>query len=104
MLNTTISRKSRIFLAVLIAHCGFLQIGQVMAQTFTTLYNFTNVISPNALILSETALFGTTSGGGSVFAVNTDGTRFRTLHAFTQRDGAFPKSQLILSGTSLYGT
>ena len=42
------------------------------------------------LILSGNTLYGTASSGGSsgdgtVFAVNTDGTGFTTLHSFTWR-------------------
>jgi len=50
-----------------------------------------------------------------VFAVNTDGTGFTTLHSFTaggtnssgvftNSDGAYPQAGLILSGNTLYGT
>ena len=103
---------------------------------FTTLYSFTATSGangnhslgtnsdgavPNAgLILSGNTLYGTTQSGGSsgwgtVFAVNTNGTGFRTLHGFTDtsgsdggygvnRDGASPYAGLILSGNTLYGT
>jgi uncharacterized repeat protein (TIGR03803 family) len=69
---------------------------------------------------SDGNLYGTTSGGGSsgngtVFAVNTNGTGFTTLYSFsagstnssgvyTNSDGANPKAGLILSGNTLYGT
>src|SRR5437660_6658660 len=43
------------------------------------------------------------SGKGTVFAVNTDGTEFTTLHTFSGGDGAFPDAGLILSGNTLYG-
>ena len=69
------------------------------------------------LILSGNTLYGTTayggsSGNGTVFAVNTDGTGFTNLHSFTARsvliytnsDGADPHAGLILSGNTLYGT
>ena len=69
------------------------------------------------LILVDGALYGTaknggTSGNGTVFSVNTDGTRFSTLYSFsatnadigTNFDGAHPVSGLILSGGTLYGT
>src|SRR5258708_31096052 len=39
-----------------------------------------------------------------VFAVNTDGTGFTTLHNFASYDGADPVAGLILSGDTLYGT
>src|SRR5262249_41174766 len=100
---------------------------------FTNLHNFTAVhtnssgvstnsdgASPRAvLLLSGSTLYGTASsggaGGGSVFAVNTNGTNFRVLHSFTAThtnssgiptngDGANPYAGLILSGNTLYGT
>ncbi len=96
---------------------------------FTTLHSFTATsgsfpgpytnsdgASPEAgLILSGNILYGTTQYGGSsangtVFALNNDGTGFKTLHSFmalntgTNSDGAFPGVRLILSGNTLYGT
>ena len=76
-------------------------------QTFTTLYHFTrgtDGANPYAgLILSAGALYGTaysggSSGQGTVFQVNTDGSNFITLHSFTavpdfnatNSDGAAP--------------
>jgi uncharacterized repeat protein (TIGR03803 family) len=95
---------------------------------FTNLYSFTagdhfdpytNSDGGNpvaGLILSGNTLYGTAENGGAwgngtVFALNTDGTGFRTLHTFTalspdyaNGDGANPQSSLILSGDTLYGT
>jgi uncharacterized repeat protein (TIGR03803 family) len=83
---------------------------------FTTLHNLTFIDGgfPRAeLILSGNTLYGTasvggTSGGsgsGTVFAVNTDGTGFMTLHSFTGgSNGTAPIAGLVLSGTTLYGT
>ena len=86
---------------------------------FTNLYNFTggsDGASPKAgLILSGNTLYGTAKSGGSagygtVFAVSTNGTDFKSLHAFTassnstNSDGATPNAGLILSGNTLYGT
>ena len=81
---------------------------------FTILHTFTansDGATPAAgLILSGNILYGTATGGGSsnygtVFAVNTDGTGFTTLHHFTRgTDGANPVAGLILSGDILYGT
>ena len=87
---------------------------------FTNLYSFTggsDGYEPVAgLILSGNTLYGTASGGGSsgngtVFALNTDGTGFTTLHSFTaappygtNSDGAFPLAPLILANNTLYGT
>jgi uncharacterized repeat protein (TIGR03803 family) len=71
----------------------------------------TLVISGNTLY--GTAIYGGSSGSGTLFGVNTDGTGFTTLHSFaatsgfsspTNSDGAWLRSGLILSGTTLYGT
>ena len=71
------------------------------------------------LILSGNTLYGTaqyggSSGWGTVFAVNTDGTGFTNLYNFSatsgpggygiNSDGANPVGGLILSGNTLYGT
>jgi uncharacterized repeat protein (TIGR03803 family) len=98
---------------------------------FTNLYNFTGLaynssfiytnsagIHPLAgLILSGNTLYGTANSGGkngtgTVFAINTNGTGFKTLYSFTavdqtystNSDGAYPDGGLILSGNTLYGT
>ena len=81
---------------------------------FTTLHSFTGggggLYPWDALILSGNTLYGTADGGGiygygTVFAVNTDGTGFTTLHSFTGgSDGGWPLAALILSGNTLYGT
>src|SRR5882724_5322017 len=124
--------RRRVLLALLIV-LGLLPAGRVTAQTFTTLYSFT-AISTNAsgvytnsdganpvagLItnlsgstLYGTAAYGGSSGDGTVFAVNTDGTGFTNLHSFAagsgippvNSDGAYPQAGLILSGNTLYGT
>ena len=40
---------------------------------------------------------------GTVFTMNTDGTGFRTIHAFSGSDGVNPQASLTLSGfTNLY--
>ena len=87
---------------------------------FTTLHIFTATSGPlntnsdgglpsGGLILSGNTLHGTAESGGSsgygtVFAVNTNGTGFTTLHSFTGRtDGAYPLAGVILSGNTLYG-
>jgi uncharacterized repeat protein (TIGR03803 family) len=67
------------------------------------------------LVLSGNTLYGTaygggTSGYGTLFKVNTDGTRFTTLYSFTatsdplssNSDGAGPEG-VVLSGNTLYG-
>jgi uncharacterized repeat protein (TIGR03803 family) len=65
---------------------------------------------PISLVLSGNALygateFGGTSGNGTVFKVNTDGTGFKILHDFSGlSDGANPFGTLFLSSNTLYGT
>jgi uncharacterized repeat protein (TIGR03803 family) len=71
---------------------------------------------PNAgLILSGQTLFGTADGGGSsgkgtIFKLNTNGSDFTTIYhflaggGFFNTDGAFPLAALTLSGNTLYGT
>jgi uncharacterized repeat protein (TIGR03803 family) len=95
---------------------------------FTVLHSFTAVdgsyftnsdgrLLYAGLILSGNTLYGTadaggSSGSGTVFAINTDGSGFTTLHNFTalsthdgtNSDGAVPYAGLILSGNTLYGT
>lgn len=86
--------------------------GVAAAQTFSTLHTFTGYADqgdPDAeLILSGKTLYGTASGGfgayGAVFAMNTDGTDFTSLHTFANTDGGNPEAGLILSGNILYGT
>src|SRR6266478_1849743 len=110
-------------LPALIAVLNLLPAGRVTAQTFTTLHSFnysSDGDTPYAgLILSgSNTLYGTARDGGNnagtVFALNTDGTGFTTLHSFApavlanylyhNSDGAFPYARLLLSGSSLYGT
>ena len=68
---------------------------------------------PNAgLVLSGNTLYGTavsggSSGNGTVFALNTDGTGFTFLHSFAgfpSGEGVNPRAGLILSDNTLYGT
>src|SRR5262245_21346633 len=104
-----------LFLQVgLIAGVSLMLVGRVTAQTFMTLYSFTGGSGgsrPQAgLILSSNTLYGTasnfgSSGSGTVFKGNTDGTGFATLYNFTgESDGANPYGGLVLSGKTLYGT
>jgi uncharacterized repeat protein (TIGR03803 family) len=51
------------------------------------------------------ALLGGSSGKGTVFTINTDGTGFTTLHSFSGgAGGSGPTGGLLLSGNMLYGT
>jgi len=116
--------KNLFFLPALILCIGLIWPGRATAQTFTTLHRFafgSDGAGPQAaLILSGNSLFGTAEGGGSsgfgtVFKVNTDGTGFTNLYSFsatspddngndTNSDGGHPEAGLILSGNTLYGT
>ena len=80
---------------------------------FTNLYNFhgTDGQNPTAgMAVSENTLYGTTFNGGgvgkhgTVFKINTDGSGFTNLYAFSGADGASPSAPLLLAGNTLYGT
>ena len=65
--------------------------------------------SASCLVLSGGTLYGTTymggsSGKGTVFRVNTDGTGFAVLKNFTGPDGQSPYAGLVSAGGALYGT
>jgi uncharacterized repeat protein (TIGR03803 family) len=105
---------------------GFATVYSFTARNFYTnlffdIYTNSDGFSPNGLILLGDALYGTTSlggssGNGTVFKVNTDGTSFTVLHSFTgppvagsahptpNSDGAHPEVGLTSSGNTLYGT
>ena len=108
---------------VLMLGLSFVLNCQAPAQTFKILHTFTETggFGPNStLVLSGNILYGTTyfagtNGYGTVFAINTDGTGFTTVHGFTRgapvstyntinSDGASPNGGLVLSGNRLYGT
>jgi uncharacterized repeat protein (TIGR03803 family) len=90
--------------------------------SFTTLYTFGLVGAGDpgfpmaGLVLSGSTLYGTTytggvtGAGGTVFQIDTGGTGFAVVHAFsaivsgTNSDGTHPKAGLVLSGGILYGT
>jgi uncharacterized repeat protein (TIGR03803 family) len=63
-----------------------------------------------SLVLAGSTLYGMTqtggtSGGGTVFRIGTDGSGFGLLHSFASGpgDGARPRGDLTLSGSTLYG-
>jgi uncharacterized repeat protein (TIGR03803 family) len=117
--------KNRFLLPTLIAALALLPARPAAAQTFTTLHSFTPVVSSTnsdgaipyaGLVLAGNTLYGTaviggTYGGGTVYAINADGTGFITLYSFPAAPGggpnsvgAFPYGGLVLSGNTLYGT
>jgi uncharacterized repeat protein (TIGR03803 family) len=69
-------------------------------------------ISPfGSVIVSGNTLYGMTHNGGSslngtIFRMNTDGTGFTLMHSFAggPADGRDPLGELLLSGSTLYGT
>ena len=125
--------KHLFLFAAVMAGLALIPAGRVTAQTFTTLYSFTEghtnssgvytnsdgagsyaglITNSSGNTLYGTARVGGSSGHGTVFAVHTDGTGFTTLHSFaatsgpnnTNSDGYNPLAGLILSGNTLYGT
>jgi uncharacterized repeat protein (TIGR03803 family) len=98
---------------------GGLGYGTIFAENtdgtdYKILYSFTGGSDESeplgALVLSGNTMYGTatgedTSGWGTVFALDTNGTGFTTLYSFTGgADGARPRCTLLLSGNTLYGT
>ncbi|HEX3720095.1 MAG TPA: choice-of-anchor tandem repeat GloVer-containing protein [Verrucomicrobiae bacterium] len=94
--------------------CGTLFALNSDGSNFTVLHSFgsgSDAANPWAgLVLAGGALYGTTynggtNGGGTLFAINTDGSGYTLLHHFgISPDGANPRENLILSGGTLYGT
>ena len=62
------------------------------------------------LLLGETSLYGTASGGGkynlgTIFRLETEGAEYGTVHDFNGRDGAFPQAELVAGPDGwIYGT
>src|ERR1039458_534279 len=90
--------KNLFLLPALIVGLDLIQTDPTTAQIFTNQHSFTafDGAYPEAgLILSGTTLYSTTysgggsSGDGTVFKINANGTGFRNLHSFTANsDGA----------------
>jgi len=90
---------------------------------FTNIYSFTALVSGTnsdgangygGLVLAGDTLYGTavnggSSGSGTIFSLNTNGSSFTNLYSFsalvsgTNSDGAVPGVTLLLSGSTLYG-
>lgn len=113
-----------------ILHCSFaislcfVTAGPAAAQTLTTLYDFsvlegasgffsgTNSDGGNPstrLVLSGTALYGTTMGGGpsgygTLFMIDLLNKTFSNIYSFNGDDGAAPGAALTLSPSALFGT
>jgi uncharacterized repeat protein (TIGR03803 family) len=122
------------FLGMLLLSQWSAHIEPVEAQTFRAIYSFpgtypwsdpyygsfdTNLTGAGprcTLFLSQNFLYGTaeiggTSGTGTIFKLDTDGSGFTNLHNFAEAvdieprnsDGAWPIAGLTLSGDTLYG-
>jgi uncharacterized repeat protein (TIGR03803 family) len=106
-------------LGVLVAGAGLAMCGEAVAQTFKTLHSFPalsgNVNGDGAnpmagLVLSSNVLYGTANNGGTaacgtVFSIEPSGTNFQAIHTFDgTSQGCNPRSGLILSTNTLYGT
>lgn len=82
--------------------------------SFTVLHNFSNSpdgATPRAgLILNGNTLYGTTcyggsTGNGTIFKIDLDGTGYAILYNFTNiSDGYYPQAKLVLNNDTLYGT
>ena len=64
--------------------------------------------SSDGLVLAGSTLYGTaesgvTNGYGGVFALNTSGMGFKSLHTFLLTEGYETRAGLTLSGDTLYG-
>ncbi len=129
-MNTGVQKLSA--LQALIAAVAFRATSPATAQTFSNIYSFTAMPNPGppglrgensdggnpyaGPIVSSNTLYGVTLGGGTsgtgtVFRLNTDGTDFTNLHSFASgfppipnKDGSQPRGRLVLSGNTLYGT
>ena len=87
-------------------------------DTCASITNTDGIFPSGGLVLCGNTLYGATvtggsSGNGTVFKVNTDGSGFKTLYVFSaappgsvtvNADGAWPSARLLLSGSTLYGT
>jgi len=107
-------RKQQMRFTMLLVVLCLLGGSGVRAQ-FATLYSFSggsDGASPyyGAPVVDGSILYGTTNlganGGGVVYSMNTDGSNYTVLHAFTSAapDGYQPLVSVVLSGSTLYGT
>lgn len=84
---------------------------------YAVLHTFTNAAPDGyqplgSVVLNDSTLYGTTyyggsangtSGYGTVFAVNADGSGYQTLHSFTTATGYKPYGTVTVDGSTLYG-
>jgi uncharacterized repeat protein (TIGR03803 family) len=90
---------------------GFTNLHSFTAGTgsFPQIINSDGANPKAGLLLIGSTLYGTaydggSSGLGTMFVVNTDGSGFTNLHTFNYSDGINPAAGLLLSGNTLYGT
>jgi len=88
---------------------GFVVLKSFTARDPVTYTNMDGTFPHGRLVLSAGTLFGTAAYGGdnnqgTVFAVQTNGSGFRTLHVFAAGEGSEPQAALALIGGTLYGT
>jgi uncharacterized repeat protein (TIGR03803 family) len=88
---------------------GFTNLHSFTAGSGSPITNNDGAYLSGGLILLSNTLYGTaekggSSGSGTIFAVNTDGTGFTNLHSFTGSDGSDPYAGLIFFNNKLYGT
>ena len=120
--------KNLFFLPLIMVGLLLTSADRLTAQTFTTLHGFTafpagslqnyqitnsdGAYPEGGLVLAGSTLYGASGGGGihgsgTVFAINTNGSSFTTLHDFFYYIGDYaPNSAvngLVLSGNTLYG-
>lgn len=94
-----------------------------LSQTLTTLRKFSSgsdganpygELVTDGNVLYGTTLKGNSSGNGTVFKLNLDGSNYQKLYGFSasssaypnavNNDGAYPFAGLVLAGNTLYGT
>jgi uncharacterized repeat protein (TIGR03803 family) len=123
-MNRAITQTAWLMIALWLAAAS------LKAAGLNVLYNFSSPSAGNsdtnndgtspeaALLLSSNTLYGTAYDGGSnasgtVFKLDTDGSGFMVLHTFTAQlndsnfvnsDGYNPRSSLVLSSNTLFGT
>lgn len=96
---------------------GFTNLHHFTATPLDGITNSDGAAPSGGLLLSGSTLYGMTSWGGrfgygTIFAINIDGTDFRTLYEFTavalpeqiNADGANPSGEPIIFQNRLYGT
>jgi uncharacterized repeat protein (TIGR03803 family) len=88
---------------------GFTNLHFFSAKISAYASNYDGATPQGGLILASKTLYGTatyggTVGQGTIFAVNTDGSNFRTVYNFTNYGGGvYPLGGVAIAGGTLYG-